>query len=152
MPSTTNLNEYLEYLEKVDTKDYMWLVSVKDIQGYFMTENLIKKFEKIGFKSSNILLEKKYHSFIGGVGIEESVIEKYGNDEAIEYSTSIGYRKIEITSETLNTGNESKIVIGNTDYSKNIRGLNFVVIDKKSGEIIDSVAFDTHVPEMTCYR
>ena len=152
LPSTTNLNEYLEYLEKVDTKDYMWLVSVKDIQGYFMTENLIKKFEKIGFKSSNILLEKKYHSFIGGVGIEESVIEKYGNDEAIEYSTSIGYRKIEITSETLNTGNESKIVIGNTDYSKNIRGLNFVVIDKKSGEIIDSVAFDTHVPEMTCYR
>ena len=94
MPSTTNLNEYLEYLEKVDTKDYMWLVSVKDIQGYFMTENLIKKFEKLGFKSSNILLEKNNHSFIGGVGIEESVIEKYGNDEAIEYSTSIGDRKI----------------------------------------------------------
>lgn len=47
LPSTTNLNEYLEYLEKVDTKDYMWLVSVKDIQGYFMTENLIKNSKKL---------------------------------------------------------------------------------------------------------
>ena len=148
----TDIDTYLNLLKNMSKNEYAIVVAVKDIQGYSLKIDTIDKLKKIGFVHSNILLEKKYHSFIGGVGIEESVIEKYGNDEAIEYSTSIGDRKIEITSETLNTGNESKIVIGNTDYSKNIRGLNFVVIDKKSGEIIDSVAFDTHVPEMTCYR
>ena len=97
-------------------------------------------------------MEKNYHSFIGTIGLENHPTELYGGDEAIQYSGEIDGRNVLVESKTLNTGNESKIVIGNTDYSKNFRGLNFVVIDKENGEIVDTVAFDTHVPEWTCFR
>ena len=33
-----------------------------------------------------------------------------------------------------------------------MRGFNIVVVDNTTGKVIDSVAFDTHVPEFTCTR
>ena len=117
-----------------------------------MDPHIIEKLKELGFLNAETLLEKEYHSFIGAIGIEEQPIELYGGDEAIQYDANVDSRKISIESKTLNTGNESKIMIGNTNYSKNVRGLNFVVVDKTSGEVVDSVAFDTHVPEMPCYR
>ena len=45
-----------------------------------------------------------------------------------------------------------RVKLGNTEYSKNLRGLNFVIVNNDTGEVIDSVVFDTHVPEFTCTR
>lgn len=152
LKSTVKIDEYLKLLKNMSKKDYTILVSVKDIQGYCLDPHIIEKLKQLGFLNAETLLEKEYHSFIGAIGIEEQPIELYGGDEAIQYDANVDSRKISIESKTLNTGNESKIMIGNTNYSKNVRGLNFVVVDKTSGEVVDSVAFDTHVPEMSCYR
>ena len=147
-----DIGEYLELLKNIVNNQYEILVSVKDIQGYCLDPHIIEKLKELVFLNAETLLEKEYHSFIGAIGIEEQPIELYGGDEAIQYDANVDSRKISIESKTLNTGNESKIMIGNTNYSKNVRGLNFVVVDKTSGEVVDSVAFDTHVPEMPCYR
>ena len=57
-----------------------------------------------------------------------------------------------MSSKTYTKGNLSEIKIGSKDYSKNKRGLNIVIYDNQKEEIIDSVSFDTHVPEFTCSR
>lgn len=148
----SNIEDYIDALNKLKNKKYAIVLSVKDIQGYFLNDSIIRKLKELGFLNADILLEKNYHSFIGTIGLENHPTELYGGDEAIQYSGEIDGRNVLVESKTLNTGNESKIVIGNTDYSKNFRGLNFVVIDKENGEIVDTVAFDTHVPEWTCFR
>ncbi len=68
------------------------------------------------------------------------------------YDGEINRRKIDISSRTLKQGNVSEIKIGAKDYSKNKRGLNFVLYDNETEEVIDAVSFDTHVPEFTCSR
>ena len=80
------------------------------------------------------------------------MIEIYGDDEAISYAGEINGRDLYISSKTLNTGNQAEIKIGYLDYSKNTRGFNIVLYDNQKEEIIDSVGFDTHVPEFTCSR
>jgi len=49
-------------------------------------------------------------------------------------------------------GNYCSIRIDGVEYAKNRRGLNIVVYDNRAGEVVDSVAFDTHVQEMTVRR
>lgn len=152
LQNTKVLKEYLSELEQLDLNNYAFFISVKDIQGYFLSKDIIDQIKKLGFENSDILLEHEYHSFIGVAGLENGNVEIYGGDEYIEYSDNLKGRKIFITSSTLNTGNNSCIQIGTTNYSINQRGLNIVVTDKQTGEIVDSVCFDTHVPEFTCYR
>ncbi len=41
-------------------------------------------------------------------------------------------------------GNTSKIQVGDNDYTVGSRGLNIVVLDKKSKEVVSSVGIDTH--------
>ena len=145
------LEAYLRELKK-KKNNYTVIFSVKDIQGFYLNRNIIEQLKELGFKDADILLEQKYHSFIGIAGLDGGNIELYGGDEYIQYSDKINGREILITSSTLNTGNNSCIQIGLTNYSINQRGLNIVVTDKQTGDIVDSVCFDTHVPEFTCYR
>lgn len=149
---TNVFEEYLNELEQLSLNDYAYIISVKDIQGYFLSEDIMNQLKKLGFKDVDILLEHTYHSFIGIAGLKNSNVELYGGDEYIQYSDKINGREILVTSSTLNTGNNSCIQIGLTNYSINQRGLNIVVTDKQTGDIVDSVCFDTHVPEFTCYR
>ena len=155
LASLSDFSEYLDALVKLKNEyadEYDVCFSVRDIQGYFLDDNIIKKMKKIGFINSEILLEKEYHSFIGITGGTEN-IEKYGGDEAIscDFYTK-NKKKIAISSQTLNSGNNSIVQIGGENYSKNMRGFNIVVFDAKSEKVIDSVNFDTHVPEFTCTR
>ena len=68
------------------------------------------------------------------------------------YDITKNKKKIAISSQTLKSGNNSIVQIGGENYSKNMRGFNIVVFDAKSEKVIDSVNFDTHVPEFTCTR
>ena len=49
-------------------------------------------------------------------------------------------------------GNASEIWIGDYNFAVNERGLNIVLYDKESKQIVGSVCFDTHVTELTCIR
>lgn len=46
----------------------------------------------------------------------------------------------------------SSIRLDSTEYSKNGPGINFVVYNNERHCVVDSVCFDTTVPEMTCIR
>ena len=73
-------------------------------------------------------------------------------EQKLEYSGIILGNKVSIVSAGFRAGNMAKIKINEIDFSTDKRGFNFVVIDKKSGSIVDVVNFDTHTKGIPCYR
>ena len=49
-------------------------------------------------------------------------------------------------------GSKASILINNTEYSLDSRGLNIVVFDKYLNKVIDSVAINTYLPEHKIIR
>lgn len=148
--SIDDIDEYFDYLAGKDCTVY---IAVQDIQGYSLTPEIIDKIKSIGFDDNlDALAEKQYHSFIGIVNNGKIVTEQLGGDEHIVYSDKVDGYPVTMESATLNTGNFSVINIKGRDYSVKGRGLNIVVKDNQTGCVIDNVAFDTHVDEMTCLR
>ena len=68
-----------------------------------------------------------------------------------DMSTEEGYAlSYEILSGGFDAGNKASIIIGETDYSPNSRGVNLVVWDLKHDIPADVIAFDTHeVPQVS---
>lgn len=57
-----------------------------------------------------------------------------------------------ITGADQDNGDQSSIILGETEYSRNERGLNIVVYDNTQKKVVDSVAFDTGALALTCRR
>lgn len=153
--TTNSLSDYLDRLRELQG-DYSIYVSVRDIQGYSLNEEITNKMIALGFDKANILLDRDYRMYIGVINNGETLYQNigYGDsyDSALYYNAKINHRTITIESKSWHGGNLSSIKIGNTEYSKNGRGLNFVVVNNDTGDVIDSVSFDTHVDEYTCTR
>ena len=69
---------------------------------------------------------------------------------SIKYSGYVDGLKYVISSAGYWSGNYSSIVINGTEYSKNCRGLNIVVVE--NGVVSEAIAFDTWAQEMTVTR
>lgn len=150
---TNNLSAYLDALYELKNYNYTIYVAVKDIQGYSLTEDVTTKLQLLGFDQANILLEKEYHSFIGILNGGKLTYQFVGDgDEPGIYKGMINEQPVVVESKTLKGGNLSSVNIGSVEYAPNLRGLNFVVVDNETRDVVDSVAFDTHVPEFTCRR
>ena len=151
MANIQTINQIDSYLEELAKENYTALFAVRDIQGYAMTEKEINGLKKLGFDKANILLEHQYHNFIGVYEDGKVNYQYVGGNEASSYTGAIGKAKIEIESATLRYGNRASIRVNGQEYAVNGRGINIVVLDQ-NGDVVDSVAFDTHVKEMTCLR
>lgn len=76
-----------------------------------------------------------------------TVEQSYGDDA--QSCTYHPYENCEVNlvSKGYDIGNTSSIQINGKEYSKNSRGLNIVVYDKETNEVISSNVFDTNLPE-----
>lgn len=149
--SIVDINEYFEFLKGKDCTVY---VAVQETQGISLSQETVDKMRALGFDGNiDTLMDKmQYHSFVGISDKGEAVYQQIGGDEYIRYQSEIDGYPVIMESATLNTGNFSTIIIKGRDYSAKGRGLNVVVRDNATGCVIDSVAFDTHVDEIPCYR
>ena len=146
-----NITDYFNLLGELE--GYTVILSVKDIQGYYLTPEIAESMKKIGFLSADTLLEREYHGYIGIVSNNQSVYEAVSsNHDPLLYKGNLLGKEVLVESKTLRGGNLSSIKILGKEYSKNMRGFNIVVICNETGEIVDRVCFDTHIPEFTCYR
>ena len=147
-----DINQYLDYLTE---KNCTVFIAIRDIPGYYLTQETINKIKLLGFSEDmDILLQKEYHSFIGISNNGQVLTEQIGGDE---YITHYGEGQIDgsnvwMESGTWNYGNCAVINIDDGHYSANGRGLNIVVKDNTANRVIDSVAFDTHNEVITCTR
>lgn len=143
-------DEYLRMLR--DNTGYTAIVAIRDIQGFCLNEAEIDILKSMGADQADILLDGGYHSFIGVIEDGKMSYHQIGGDDKITYYTQVGDLEVGIESSTFNAGNTAAIVVDDVDRSVNERGFNFVVIDNSTGQIVDCVAFDTHVAEKTCVR
>ena len=139
--SETNIFNYLNSL-KSNLDKVTVVVSAKDTPGMSINHDLQSKFEAFGIKTD--LTDKHWCGYCAIIHKGISLIEKCEYNQAVSCEHNFESFDVSVSSAPLNVGNVSSIKINNIEYSVNSRGLNFVVIDNASGNVIDSVCFDTH--------
>lgn len=145
-----SLSDYLNYVNSIK-QQYTICVSIKDTPGFSYRPEYNALMERLGFKID--LVDKHWHPYIAVMDGGEVIYEKIGEtSEKLQYSHDFSEYRLEIVSAGLKGGNISQIKINNKNFSKNMRGVNIVVIDKFSNNVVDSVNFDTHSPDVPCFR
>lgn len=141
--------EFSEYLLKLKAAyhapDLVMLLSVKDEATGGMSAKLKQTLRELGFGTD--FNEKYRRSFIGVWDGGNVTYEKIGGTrtEALSYGATAGGITFKIESAGMEAGNRSVIQIGTdtTNRSRNERGFNVVVFNKKTGGIVQSVSWDT---------
>lgn len=147
---TCNLADYIEAIS--NTENCIAIFAVKDIQGYYITDEDVEELKSLGFDQANTLLDEEYHSFIGIWANGKALYQAVGGDESISYGRYIGDHYLYVRSATYSAGNTGDIYIDNVQYSVNNRGINVVTIDNSDFSIIDSASFDVYVEDVPVYR
>ena len=132
--------------------DVMAIFVVKDIQGYYLTEEIAELMESCGFTDTHSLLAHYPQYFIGMTANGNELMNLSGPAGAESAGIAFKGHRIEALSENLDFGNTASVRIDGAERAVNARGLNIVLMDLKTGTVFDSVAFDTHTPELTCTR
>lgn len=147
---TVGFVDYIKEIKKLD--NFMMIIVVKDIQGFYTTQEMIDELKSLGFDQADILMEQSYHSFIGVYSNGDVVCQKVGGDENITFGQYVNDHYIYARSATWSLGNVGDIYIDDVKYSVNNRGFNIVTIDNINDELIDSVAYDVYVEDIPLYR
>jgi len=137
----TEIYSYLKQLGKLT--NCMVILTCKDTLGYELTLELANQICMIGINT--LLNEKHWRGYIGIVNAGVLVYEQLANpDESVIYEGIIDEKLIEVKSSPYNVDNETYIDIDGVDYAVNSRGINIVVYDNFTKQVVDSVCIDTH--------
>ena len=137
-----NTGEYFNTLLAFKDK-YTILIAVKD-------EASKKMKEFIEISHLPLSLVKWRESYVAVISGAKKLFEKTSDNKIIHSFRINAQQQLWITmiSEGYRLGNErSSIIINNIDYSMNLRGLNFAVIDNRSGCVVDMFNIDTYQDE-----
>lgn len=137
---TCGSSYFHEYLtELAARKNAAIFIAVKDDGTSALTGTLLNDLKKLGIRSD--LAGKKQYSYYSVI-TPEGVVEELSPDQPVSYSGVVDGLEYTITSAGHNAGNNCLIMIDGTEYSKNVRGMNLVVVE--DGQVTDAVAFDTY--------
>lgn len=116
------------------------LISVKDEASNGLTEDMIQALQGLGLQFD---IKDQYRgSYLAVVNNGEVQCEETSTD-MITYNGKIGEIEISLTSAGYESGNIASVEINGEEYAVNARGINLVLLDVKTGVVLDSVAFDT---------
>lgn len=141
---------YLNTLANIK-KDVLTIVTVKDEASQAWNETLETAIHNLGISSS--FYHQIQNSFVAIIDGGISQFEKW-DDHRIKVNSNYQINesellKLSISSAGFVCGNLSSIMVDGTGYSLNTRGLNIVVIDKQTGQVISSASIDTHTSDLT---
>ena len=138
-------HEYLKTLaEKTGAVIFL---SVKDEGTQSLTEPLYADLKALGIRTD---LHGKFRYSFYAVVRKEGVVEDFSADRPVSVTGTADGLEYTVVSAGYTAGNFSSVVVNGTEYSKNVRGINIVVVE--NGAVTDSVAFDTHLPEVPVTR
>ncbi len=147
---TTDLDSYLEIVRLIQKK-YLVLLAVKDTPGKQISDSNLKKIFDMGFTN---FTREVWTAYIG-VSHKSAVLCNMTAEEKcrpIDFKVDAGGISVELQSKPFKAGNQAAIKINAADYAVNKRGINIVVFDTDTMQMIDSVSFDTHLPGCVCSR
>lgn len=139
-----SLNDYVERIENI--ADFIIIISAKDEASYslpyFTNKDILGLEMPIKFRGSYIAIIDKSRNFIKETCSEEGLIFEYKNNLPNDSS-------VLITSQGYNSGNKSSIILksknSSQELSQNRRGLNIVLLNATTLEVVDSFSCDTHL-------
>ncbi len=133
-----------EFIELAKNPNYIICFSIKDDAAAGLSDQEIEKLQSLGIDTG--FAQNYRGSMVAVVDNETTVEQYYGNDA--QSCTYHPYEncEIQLISKGFDAGNDSSIQINGQEYSKNSRGLNVVVYDKQTNEVISSNVFDTNLP------
>ena len=144
-----NLNDYVSNIENLS--DFIIIISAKDECSNrlksFTNKSLLDIKMNVKYRESYIAIIDKSRNFVKEIVSNDSINYEYKNDlphNAIIRIKSAGYE----------CGNMSSIVLkindSTTELSLNKRGLNFVLLNAKTLDVVDTFKCDTHLdPDLT---
>lgn len=139
-----NLNDYISMIE--DLSDFVIIISAKDECSfslkYFSNKSLLGINMDVKYRDAYIAIIDKSRNYIKEIVSENMISFEYKNN--LPESSSIiiksaGYNSGNLSSIILNKNNES------IELSLNKRGLNFVLLNSKTLELVDQFRCDTHL-------
>lgn len=139
-----------EYLAALQDDRYSVFISAKDDCTSHLKASTIQRLRDLGLQAD---LQEKYRCSYLAV-ISDGEMEEQISYEQIAYGGSVrnGFVTYEVESAGYQCGNFSSITIEGAEQSKNGRGLNIVVYNNDTKQIMDSVCFDTFAEENTAIR
>ncbi len=150
MYSLSRENDIVRYLKKINNERYSIFMAVKDEASGGLKKEVADAMHEMGFAFA---LEGQWRNSYVAVKTPDEIFEKVSAQEIKKDGTfrdgRVGYK---ISSAGYDCGNAASICLSGTEYSKNQRGINIVVYDNIGQKVIDSVCFDTCVPEETASR
>ena len=149
-------NDFLLFLEHLKLlKEKLVFIAVKDTIGFKISDAQYELLNSFGLNKLNENRRETGHwkSYISVIDDGNTIYEEISgvHEDMIFNQCLYGY-DISIYSSPLCQANCCSVMINGKEYAVNKRGLNFVVLDKNSGRIEESSAFDTHAENIPCYR
>ncbi len=149
--SLSNATDPCDYIETaLDDGDYTIFISVKDDAASSLTEEQRKYFESIGLTE---LSELTYGcSYLAVIDNGNVITEQYQkdpgeeneNDDLVSYSGTLhNGTAYTVISGGYHMGNQSSIIIEETERSVNKRGLNIAIYDNEMQRYVTNANFDT---------
>jgi len=148
LQDTWNLEEYLRML--IDNSDrYSVLMAFREEATPYLSEEDMGYLRTLGIQAD--FLDKTRCSYYA-VLANGQVIERQEFD-AID-GTGVINNKLDyrIASAAIGLGYYSSIVINGEEYARDVSGLNIVVINNDTNEVIDNVCFNTCMETKDAYR
>lgn len=133
--------EYLEMLVNLDKKENVIFVSVYDEATNALTAKNCELLRELGLETD---LRGQYQSSYAAVIHESGIQEMFAPEDTVKIQGNIDGLYYRVMSGGLLSGNRACIELNGVNYMQMGRGVNFVVCNLKTGEITDSVFFDTY--------
>ncbi len=151
----TQITDFETYLEKlVSMKEGCNIyIATYGIQGYGLSNQHASTLKQLGLDQVDELTKPEYRSYAAIISDGNVLHEQLGegtSDTVID--TYVDNTKVSLSSANWKGFYGCSIRLGMTERSQKENGFNIVVTDKETGEIIDTVAFDTKDEACTCIR
>lgn len=142
--SGSDFREYLAHLSELDQEEHIIFLSVYDDMANSLMEEDMIALRHLGLETD---LMGKGRSSYAAVIHDGLVQEAFALEEKVTITGNINGLYYKVISGGLLGGKQACIELNDTDYMQKGRGFNFVVYHIGSGEVVDSVFFDTHAYE-----
>lgn len=132
------------YLERFKTLgNHTLLISVSDEASNALSDAAVEQLRSLGLKLDlQNAFRQSYYAVVGPNTCKEQLgSESLGTSGTLEDGCS--YRVLSCGWDA--GASRSQIIIDQTDYSPNMRGMNLVVYDNASSQVVDASNFDTYL-------
>lgn len=133
---TSSLSEYFSSRNE----NWVIFIAAKDEASSAINDETVAVMKGLGLEFN--LLNQYRHSYLAVIDGSRVVYEGV-EPVAQDFKYRFDGEKATVLSAGYDAGNEASVEIGGTNYSYNMRGLNFVIYDKESDSVIDSFYVDT---------